>query len=59
MNDRYVLQHSGKDHVTLHRARSFEELPAAGQNARISYKQGKAQLTEQSRERERNQRIAR
>ncbi|APA90207.1 hypothetical protein BJG93_34385 (plasmid) [Paraburkholderia sprentiae WSM5005] len=59
MNDRYVLQHSGKDHVTLHRARSFEELPAAGQNARISYKQGKAQLTEQSRDRERNQRIAR
>ncbi|NLP65512.1 KfrB domain-containing protein [Paraburkholderia sacchari] len=59
INDRYVLQHSGKDHVTLHRARSFEELPAAGQNARISYKQGKAQVNEQSHERERNQGVAR
>jgi hypothetical protein len=58
INERYVLQHSGKDHVTLHRARSFEEVPAAGQNARISYRQGKAHVNEQARERERNQGVA-
>ncbi|MGP8437784.1 KfrB domain-containing protein [Paraburkholderia fungorum] len=52
MNDRYVLQHSGKDHVTLHRAQNLDGLPSTvGENARFSYKGGRAQSRDLSRDR--------
>jgi hypothetical protein len=43
-NDRYVLQHTGKDYVALHRASAFEDAPEVGSNIRVEYKTGKAKV---------------
>jgi hypothetical protein len=45
VSDRYVLQHTGKDHVALHRKDSLKgDLPDVGDNARISYKGGRGEI---------------
>lgn len=41
-NDRYVLQHTGKDYFALHRKAAFEEMPEVGRSVRVEYQKGKA-----------------
>lgn len=45
-NDRYVLQHTGKDYVALHRASAFDDAPEVGRNIRVEYKGGKAKVVD-------------
>lgn len=47
-NDRYVLQHSGKEYATVHRAASLSEKPEVGQNAKITYQGGRGQVAARS-----------
>ncbi|MDR5776999.1 MULTISPECIES: hypothetical protein [unclassified Caballeronia] len=44
VNDRYVLQHAGKDDVVLHRAHALETHASVGQQAKIQYQGGRGQL---------------
>lgn len=45
-NDRYVLQHTGKEYAAVHRANSLSERPETGRNARITYEKGKGMVGE-------------
>lgn len=58
-NERYVLQHTGKDHVALHRARNLDDLPAIGANVRIQYQRGRGQVVDRALERSQSQAVAR
>lgn len=45
-NQRYLLQHTGKEFVALHRCSAFEQEPEIGQTVRIEYQAGKAKVQE-------------
>lgn len=47
-NERYVLQHSGKEYVTVHRAAALAEKPEIGRNARVTYKDGRGHIADRS-----------
>lgn len=47
-NDRYVLQHSGKEYATVHRAASLPLKPEVGQNTKITYQGGKGQVADRT-----------
>ena len=59
VNERYVLQHNGKDHVALHKTRSLNEVPEVGHNARISYQNGRGQVKDVQQDRSKSQGMAR
>lgn len=44
VNDRYVLQHAGKDDVVLHRAHALQTHASVGQQAKIQYQDGRGKL---------------
>lgn len=58
-NDRYVLQHNGKDHVALHRVRNLNEAPEVGHNARIVYQNGRGRVNEPQQDRSKSQGLSR
>lgn len=47
-NDRYVLQHTGKEYGAVHRADALSERPEIGRNARITYEKGKGLVGERT-----------
>jgi hypothetical protein len=51
VNDRYMLQHAGKDHVTLHRKHALDDTPAVGQKVKVQYQQGRGHVTQTPTER--------
>lgn len=56
VSERYVLQHTGRDHAALHRKDSLTgELPEIGDNTRISYKGGRGEIKGQQQDRSQSQ----
>jgi hypothetical protein len=56
VSDRYVLQHTGRDHVALHRKDGLRgEVPEVGDSARISYKGGRGEIKGPQQERSQSQ----
>ncbi len=51
VNDRYMLQHAGKDHVVLHRAHALDDKPAAGQKVKVQYQSGRGHVMQTPAER--------
>jgi hypothetical protein len=50
VNGRYVLQHTGKEHVALHKRGALDEVPEVGRDVRIRYEaRGEAQVTARER----------
>ncbi|MFC3110916.1 hypothetical protein ACFOFO_23675 [Undibacterium arcticum] len=45
-NSRYVLQHTGKEYVAIHRASAFNFAPEVGTNVRIEYQDRKAKVAD-------------
>lgn len=53
VNDRYVLQHTGKEHVALHKAGALNEIPEAGRDVRVRYEaRGKGRVETRDRAKE-------
>lgn len=51
-NDRYVVQHTGRDYMVMHRAASLSETPRTGADVRVSYDKGRGQVKDRERTRE-------
>lgn len=49
-NDRYVVQHTGREHMVVHRAASLSEAPTIGADVRVAYSKGRAEVKERTRE---------
>lgn len=47
-NDRYVLQHTGKDYVAVHRASALTDEPEIGQSVKVTYQHGRGQVAERA-----------
>lgn len=47
-NDRYVLQHTGKEFTVVHRASALTDDPAIGRSVKVSYQQGRGQVADKS-----------
>lgn len=58
-NDRYVLQHTGKDYFALHRKAAFEQAPEVGKSLRVEYQKGKAVAGEKAQSKSHGQGIER
>ena len=44
VNDRYVLQHTGREYFSAHRAAAFQDKPSVGQSVSVLYDKGRAQV---------------
>lgn len=49
-NDRYVVQHTGREHMVLHRSASLSEPPTIGADVKVAYNKGRAEVKERTRE---------
>jgi hypothetical protein len=47
-NDRYVLQHSGREYAVAHRVSSLTNVPEVGQSVKVTYQQGRGQVVDKS-----------
>lgn len=47
-NDRYVLQHTGKEYAAVHRAAALTNDPEVGHSVKVTYQQGRGQVTDKS-----------
>lgn len=47
-NDRYVLQHTGKEYAAVHRAAALTNEPEVGHSVKVTYQQGRGQLVDKS-----------
>lgn len=45
-NDRYVLQHTGKEYTAVHRASSLTDDPMIGRSVKVTYQQGRGQVVD-------------
>ncbi len=51
-NDRYVLQHTGKEYMTVHRTTSLNSEIDVGSSMRVTYQKGRGQVTNKSLQKE-------
>lgn len=54
-NDRYVLQHTGKEYAAVHRASALTNDPAIGHSMRVTYQQGRGQVADKSQQKAQGQ----
>lgn len=47
-NDRYVLQHTGKEYAAVHRASALTNDPEIGHSVKVTYQQGRGQVADKS-----------
>jgi molybdopterin converting factor small subunit len=47
-NDRYVLQHTGKDYTVLHRVSAMKEIPPVGRSVKVTYQQGRGEVVDKT-----------
>ena len=50
-NERYVLQHTGKEYAAVHRAAALADDPAVGKSVKVTYQQGRGQVVDKSQQR--------